>query len=456
MGDRLIRPRPQTTREATLRRPWLVFLALALLGFAIYYVFVGAIRPVDLDVFLRAGKAVARGHDPYSGIHSHAIYSNNAFVYPLAVAWWFAPLSALGGAAHVSYAIASLAAIILACWLMRPNEPLIAALVLLSSSTVVGLQDGTLNAWLLLGLVVAWRWRELPVTTGAAVAVLIVGKLFLWPLFGWLLISRRYRAAGITVLLTGTTLVAGWIFGPLSFHSYTSMLHILSQIEVPHTSSLSGLLLHWHASLDLATAVATGTGLVLLGIAGYRVRRRPADAGSDARVYGTAVAAALLASPIVWHHYYLLLAVPLLVASRSVWPFVLLSLVSWVAAAPHTTSLDRTIEGYVLGMGGIGGIAALALTTLVLDRRTRLPELPGLVRRRAGQAIRPVALAAALTILLVVAISALQRVLVDVAWGAAVTLVEVVAVLTFVWSRTAQVVSPDTRGASTRDLVSLG
>ena len=149
----LNRPPPHLSGSTDRRRPGLNFIALALVGFAVYYTFMGAIRPVDLDVFLRAGRAVVHGHNPYSGAHSRAIYTNNAFVYPLAVAWWFAPLTALGGAAHLVYAIASLSAVVLACWLARPQEPLIAALVLLSSCTVIGLQDGTVNSWLLLGLV---------------------------------------------------------------------------------------------------------------------------------------------------------------------------------------------------------------------------------------------------------------------------------------------------------------
>ena len=266
-------------------------------------------------------------------------------------------------------------------------------------------------------------------------AILIICKLFLWPVLGWLLISRRYRAAGVASSLTGATLMAGWLCGPLDFRSYTSLLHVLSGIEAPHASSFSGLLLSWHASLSLATTVSTGTALVLLGLVGYWARRRQTSPGEDALAFGTAVLAALLASPIVWHHYYLLLTVPLVAVTRSVWPFVALSLASWVAAAPHTTSLDRTIEGYVLGIGGIAAISLIAVIRSWPQRRP--PELTGVVMRPGARtAIGPVALATALTALLVGAISALQRVPVGVAWGPVVTLVEVVAVLAFVWART--------------------
>ena len=219
--------------------------------------FVAPIRQVDLDVFLRAGQAVLHGHDPYSSTHSETIRTNAAFVYPLAVAWWFAPLSAIG-ASHLLYAIASLLAIGLACWWARPGQPLIAALVLLSSAAVIGLQDGSVNPWLLLGLIAAWRWRDRPIVTGLVVAALIICKLFLWPVLGWLLLSRRYRAAGTATVVTGVVLVAGFTFGPLGSSAYASMLHVLSGLEAPHAAGLSGLLIHWHASLALATVIATG------------------------------------------------------------------------------------------------------------------------------------------------------------------------------------------------------
>ncbi len=405
-----------------------------LLGAAVYVVFVGPIRQVDLEVFLRAGQAVLHGHDPYSSTQSETIRTNAAFVYPLAVAWWFAPLSAIGGAAHVGYAIASLLAIGFACWWARPGQPLIAALVMLSSCAVIGLQDGSVNPWLLLGLIAAWRWRDRPVRSGLVVAVLIVCKLFLWPVFGWLLLSRRYRASAVTMAATGITLIAGWTFGPLGSSGYASMLHVLSGLEAPHAAGLSGLLIHWHASLETATVIATGLALLLLGAAGYQLRRRSSGSERDVLVFGAGVVAALFASPIVWHHYYLLLAAPLLLATRSVWPFVVLSLASWAAAAPHETSHLHTVLGYSLGLGGIAIIAILTAATA-----WRQPGPTGrapLARAFAAvRGARPVAAVASAAVLIAVGVSALEKVSVGGGWGALVTVVETAGVLAYVWSR---------------------
>ncbi len=410
--------------------------ALLALGVIVYVVYVSPVRQVDLDVFLRAGQAVLHGHDPYSSTHSETIRTNAAFVYPVAVAWWFAPLSALGGAAHALYAAASLLAIGVACWWARPGQPLIAALVMLSSCAVIGLQDGSVNPWLLLGLIAAWKWRDRAVAVGLVVAALIVCKLFLLPVLGWLLLSKRYRATLVTVMVAGIVLLAGWTFGPLGFGAYESMLHVLSGIEAPHAAGLSGLLIHWHASLGLATVVATAIAVALLVGAGYQLHRRPGP-GREVLVFSAAVVAALFASPIVWHHYYLLLAAPLLLATRSAWPFVVLSLASWAAAAPHATT--HTAVGYVLGLGGIAIIAAI---TAAAGWREPSPTDRAAVpaQRRVLSAVRsarPVAVVAIASVLIALGVSTLENVSVVGGWGALVTVVQAACVLAYVWSRRA-------------------
>jgi hypothetical protein len=415
-------------------RPFVAVAAIAALATIVYFVFVAPIHQVDLQVFLKAGGDVLHGRDPYSSTESETIRTNAAFVYPVAVAWWFAPLSVLGSASHVVYAVASLIAIAVACWWARPGQPMITALVLLSSCAVIGLQDGSVNPWLLLGLIAAWRWRDRPVVCGLGVAALIVCKLFLWPVFGWLLLSRRYRAAGVSAVVAGVTLVAGWVFGPLGTHGYATMLHVLSGLEAPHTAGLSGLLIHWHASLNVATVLATALALLVLGATGWRLRRRGIGAECEQLVFGGAVVAALLASPIVWHHYYLLLAAPLLVASRSIWPYILLSFASWAAAAPHPSTSGHTAVGYVLGLGGISLIALVA--GLHAWRHPAASDRPVVARvRAAAGAAKPVAAVAALAVLVVVGMSALERVSVSGGWGALVTLVETAGVLAYVWSK---------------------
>lgn len=409
--------------------------ALLLLGAVTYVVFIAPVHQVDLEVFLRAGQAVLHGHDPYSSTHSETIRTNAAFVYPVAVAWWFAPLSAAGAAAHPLYAVASLLAIAGACWWARPGRPLIAALVLLSSCAVIGLQDGSVNPWLLLGLIAAWRWRDRAAVVGLVVAALIVCKLFLWPVLGWLLLSRRYRAASVTLAATAVVLVAGWTFGPLGSRGYASMLHVLSGLEAPHAAGLSGLLMHWHASLTLATVVSTGIALLVIAFAGLQLRRRP-GAGSEVLLFGSAVVAALFASPIVWHHYYLLLAAPLLLATRSAWPFVVLSLASWAAAAPHTTTPTNTAIGYIVGLGGIVVIALITAFQAWRQPAAAAPN-PGTRVCSAVRTGRPVAVVAIAAILIAVGVSALENVSVGSGWGALVTVVEASCVLAYVWSRRA-------------------
>jgi hypothetical protein len=438
----LTRPRLRSLPDPR-PHPFVAVAAIATLATIVYFVFVAPLHQVDLQVFLKAGRDVLHGQDPYSGTQSETIRSNAAFVYPVTVAWWFAPLSALGSAGHVVYAVASLGAIAVSCWWARPGQPLIAVLVLLSSCAVIGLQDGSVNPWLLLGLIAAWRWRDRPAPCGLAVAALIVCKLFLWPVLVWLLLSRRYRAAGVSVGLAGLTLGAGWILGPLDTHGYATMLHVLSGLEAPHTAGLSGLLIHWRASLDVATVLATVLALLVLGATGWQMRRcgTRAGAGREPLVFGGAVVAALLASPIVWHHYYLLLAAPLLVAARSLWPYVGLSFASWAAAAPHPSTTVHTVVGYILSLGGISLIAAIvgwhAWRHPALRGRAPLARLV-----MAARAAKPVAVVAAAVLAVAALVSALERVSVSSGWGALVAVVETGGVLAYVWSKRSEVPSP--------------
>jgi hypothetical protein len=156
-------------------------------------------------------------------------------------------------------------------------------------------------------------------------------------------------------------------------------------------------------------------------------------------VFGAAVVAALLASPIVWHHYYLLLAAPLLLVTQSVWPFMALSLVSWAAAAPHAGTPGYTAAGYILGLGGIAVVAAIAAMS-ALRNRSDGPAMPTPMAKTSATARvimegRPVAVVVGGMLLIALGISAVQKVSVGTAWGALVAVAEATGVLAYVWSR---------------------
>jgi len=93
--------------------------------------------------------------------------------------------------------VLSLAAITAGCWLLAAGcwllglRTLRAALVLLASCTLTGLQVGSLNPLLFVGLALCRRLRARPRAAAGVAALLVVAKLFLFPVLVGLLLARR-------------------------------------------------------------------------------------------------------------------------------------------------------------------------------------------------------------------------------------------------------------------------
>jgi hypothetical protein len=93
-------------------------------------------------------------------------------------------------------------------------------------------------------------------------------------------------------------------------------------------------------------AVATVFALVLL-------RRR----GDDV-TFAAAVVAALIATPILWNHYLVLLVVPIALARPRLAPLWLLPVVLWVTPHPESVGVVWRIA-LVLGVIGIVGLQSV-------------------------------------------------------------------------------------------------
>jgi alpha-1,2-mannosyltransferase len=354
------------------------------LGGLAWWIFVRPVTPLDLHVFVQAGQAVTHGRNPFPTLGTTDVWSGSAFVYPWLTAWLFAPASALSlpSAAVAMTAVSALAvALGVACLVGRRLRAF--GCVLFAAPTLDGLQMGTLNAVLFLGLCVAWRWRDRPAVTGFTIGVLITLKVLCWPLVVWLLLTRRFAgsawAAGSAAVLLG----AGWLMGPLGPFSYASLLSQLGSHEVTATSGLQGMLVRWSLPAAAAEVIALALAAAIVTLAAKR---------GDAMIYAATVVAALLASPVVWHHYYLLAAAPLLLVRKGAWWYLV---VGWASVPARPSSGLSWVFVTVLADVGIAAAAAVLLW------RGRHLVLASLHRHRRwwlGGALAVAALVAGLTV----------------------------------------------------------
>jgi alpha-1,2-mannosyltransferase len=156
--------------------------------------------------------------------------------------------------------------------------------------------------------------------------VLVVAKLFLWPLWLWLVYTRRFAAAALSAAVGVTVTVAAWWgLGFAGLHDYPRVLSRLT--ELVGTNSYSSYALLHAGGLSGATAqrLVVVAGGALAALAAWRFRA----VRTDERSFVAALGLALLVTPILWPHYLVLLFAPIALLRRTLSPLWLLPLLIW-------------------------------------------------------------------------------------------------------------------------------
>jgi len=216
---------------------------------------------------------------------------------------------------------------------------------------------------LLLGTALIWRYRDRSALAGSIASVTAVVKLFLWPLGLWLLVTRRLRAAVIFALAALLVTLLGWAaIGFAGFRSYPHLVRVLSQLEAGVSYSPVALL-----RLSGSTSTALSVVLVVAVVLAVSLAARGGD--GDRRSFTIAVLGSLLATPVLWLHYFALLFVPIALYRPRLSGLWFLPFVLWVTPAGHSE-------------GSFWKIAlALAVAAIVAVRTlgvTGVPRLNGL------------------------------------------------------------------------------
>jgi hypothetical protein len=251
----------------------------------------------DLHVMWQAGHDVVTGHSPYP------------FVYPPPAAFLMAPFGALPwSVAVVAFTLSAIAALILALRLLGVRDWRCYALSLGALPMTSSLIIGTLSPFLALGAAAAWRYRDRRWAVAAAIVGVVVTKIFLWPLFFWLLATRRYRTAATTVALGIGTVFISW--GLLGFDGLRDYPHRLSRVAgLEQDKSYSPFALFRLLGLSPGSARLAVLALTVAALGAIVAVARRKD--GDRRSFVVALGAGLVASPIVWMHYLVLLVVPI-------------------------------------------------------------------------------------------------------------------------------------------------
>jgi glycosyl transferase family 87 len=280
---------------------------------------------------------VAHGQNPYVD-----------FLYPPPAAVLPAPLGFLGyRPAVIVWLLILVASIVLALRVLGVRDWRCYSLALLAMPAFSSIRIGTPTPLLMLAAACAWRYRDRRWAAAGAVAFAIGFKIFLWPLLIWLAV-RRFRTAVSAVVVTAALVIGCWAVigfaGATGSNSYGHRLvgtesidqyRGYSVIALAHRAGLGG---HGSRAVGVLAALAALAAIIFVG-------RR---AGGDRNAFIAALAASLLASPVVWGHYFLLALIPLALARQQVGLAWLAPLAFWVI--PQQENLGSIVP-VVVGLG---------------------------------------------------------------------------------------------------------
>ena len=372
--------RARAPELARLCRRLLVVLLFGILPASLLLaILVGSFRSgtgawaIDFDGnFLRPAHEILRGVSPYHAdelVHvRHAVaagrrpdeFHDGVFpAYPAPALLLGVPFSYLPvGLAEWIWAGCMLLAGGLALRLVGVRDWRVYGVALLTPAAMSSVLLGAVDFALMLGIAACWRWRDHAGRAGLALGAIVALKLVAAPLVAWLLVTRRWRAAAIAGAVAVGLWLAGW--AAIGFHGlsgYPHLLSLLTDIESDRGYSAVAYANLIGISGQAASLAPYVVGAGLLWVL-WRVSKR--SQGADEAAFLVGVLLLLAVSPIVWHHYFVLLFVPLAIYCprfAPIWLVPTLCWVVWRGAFFYTGPAERLVF-----LAVIAGICAWMLT----------------------------------------------------------------------------------------------
>ena len=232
----------------------------------------------------------------------------------------------------------ALGCVLLALRLLGVRDWRCYGLALLTAPVLDMVSLGALSSAMLLGVAAAWGYRDRPYVSAPVTALTAVAKLFAWPLFVWLLATRRLRTFVAAGAVAVVLLVGGW--GSDRLRRFAGGPPLAAR-ALARGGGAELLARRAAAARRRGATTALTAGLVVAVVVAVLLAARGPQ--GDRRSFAVAVVGALLATPVLWLHYLVLLFVPIALARPRFSALWFAPLAFWVTPIAHSNgSVWRT------------------------------------------------------------------------------------------------------------------
>jgi len=357
--------KPRPTSRMGLGTAVLLFLAAAVIVALLVLSATEDLLAWDVRfAYLPAAEAVLDGHSPYPALDDPILEDQKGYVYPPQLVLALVPFTWLPiDVVAVVFGLGLLALVGLTLYVLEVRDIRCYAAAVLWVPTISGVLLGNLSIPLALALALVWRYRERVWPPAVSLGLSVSAKLVLWPMFVWMIATRRVRASLAAIAIGVAVTLAAWaVIGFAGFVSYPDLVRRLSEIQAENSYSLVGMA----STAGLGDAVGQALTLLVGGgllAACVLLARR----GDDVRSFTCAVVATLALSPIVWLHYLVVLLVPIAISRPRFTPLWLLPVLLWLSPKPGYA------DGYEAFAPAI--VASILVVALLYRRRPREREI---------------------------------------------------------------------------------